>query len=184
MIVTSLLKRLQQLELADINPFDSIEIQIYTFRDLCKFCESFLALRTSNLFQVLLKDFMNLTGQSREVIRNLTSSNLRIIKSASFTHKLPEKELCNLLQKSKNLQKDYHEKDFFFSIEFLTSFLNVQDERILSVERTYFVSCVKAEEEEFMRNYFVKYAINWQNIVSILNTLTKRFESHYLFISF
>ena len=184
-IASKLFKRLQELKI-EMMPFDSIEIQIYTFRDLCKYCESFLSLRTSNLFQILLKDFMKLIGQSTEHLRNLTSSNLRITKTASFTIKLPdssdEEKLCEILKKSKNLCKDYQKKDFF-SIAFLIRFLNVQDERILLDERTYFVSCVKDDKEKYMSNYIAKYAINEHSVVSILNALTKRFSLFiYLFL--
>ena len=84
----------------DLSPFNSIEIQMYTFRDSCVYCESFLSSSSWLLFSCLLKEFLQLRNNNNDnFLYAYKKENIFINKVLSFSM---------YLNNSSHLQEEQH----------------------------------------------------------------------------
>jgi len=172
----------------DLTPFKSIDIQVYTFRYSCVYCESLLSNPNTVLFNCLLKEFLQLHPNDDYPFQ-ISHESICIYKVLSFTLYMQnsafEDKEKNVPQykKSKYLQKDYVAKDFF-SYEFLKRYLTGQSK--FYHKRTFFVSGVKEDGKSF-KTYLKKFKHNEIAVAKILNSRAERFIftfSFNLFISY
>ena len=165
----------------DFIDFFSIEIQIFSFRDSCIFCESFLSCKNSILFQELMKHYLNIFDRKNaESINKFIEKKQRVTKNISFALKIQSSEKKNEMidknrKESKNLKKDKNEKDFF-SKEFLMRFLTRKE--FLTNKRTFFVSTPK--EKNHFEIYKNSYLDKEKNTAQIINGLVGSSNKFFL----
>lgn len=146
----------------ELQPFSNVEIELFTFRDSCVYCESLLSCRNAIIFQKLIGDFLKITQNLNNLAINLFSKeDQKINKSLSFALKLwdsnDQKDTnSKRLKMSKNLKKDYLRKDFF-SLEFLLRLIKNPKNPILAFPRTFFVSTPQnSDEVEIYKKDYLK----------------------------
>ena len=174
-IINQLVSEMNILNM-DLQPFSSVEIQLFTFRDSCVFCESLLSCRNAIIFQKLMSDFLEITQNlSNQTIKLFSKKDQKIRKSLSFALKLwdsnDQKDAnSEELKMSKNLEKDYLRKDFF-STELLFRLIKNPKIPILTFPRTFFVSIPQNIDEFDIYNK--DYLINEKNAARFINSITE-----------
>ena len=177
-IITDLVNSLKAQNY-NLSPFNSILLQIWSFRDSCVQCESLLSDNHWELYSGLLQEFLQFTHQDYSWLYDCPKDNLCINKELSFSMYLPDSSFLAPEDKirrhmnSKYLEKDYIAKDFF-SFEFLRRYLTRSD--IIYPKRTFFVSGIKVEGnfQPNLDNYLKNFKDNELKVANMLNTRITR----------